>query len=296
MNCTHHCEHDTASTSAPKTSGSKTSAPKTSAAKTSGSITSAAILLEAQDVGLERGGRVILDRISLRVQAGEVVVVIGPNGAGKTSLLRVLLGLWRPSKGKVVRSPRLRIGYMPQRVQVDPVLPLSVRRFLTLRYRAPEAELRSCLRSVGIEPLLNAPIQTLSGGEMQRVLLARALLAKPQLLVLDEPDQGVDVVGQGEVFDLIDQLRRANGCGVLMVSHELHLVMAAADRVVCIQQHVCCTGHPEEVSRNPEYLRLFPEASARAIGIYTHHHNHVHGLAGDVHPVTDVQQGTRDAG
>ena len=246
------------------------------------------VLIQAEGLGLERGGRTILDHVSLSVCSGQVVVVIGPNGAGKTSLLRILLGLWEPSRGRMTRAHRMRIGYMPQHVQVDPILPLSVRRFLTLRHRASEARLRDQLRKVGVPELLDAPVQTLSGGEMQRVLLARALIGEPDLLVLDEPAQGVDVVGQGEVFDLIDRLRRDTGCGVLMVSHELHLVMAAADVVVCINQHVCCTGRPEEVSRHPEYQRLFPDAGAHGIGIYTHHHDHVHDLAGEAKPVSGV--------
>jgi zinc transport system ATP-binding protein len=253
-------------------------------------------LLEARGVGLDRGGRTILHNVSLSVRSGQVVVVIGPNGAGKTSLLRILLGLWHASRGEVRRVRRMRIGYMPQRVQVDPILPLSVRRFLTLRHRASETRLREHLRQVGVPQLLDAPIQTLSGGEMQRVLLARALLAEPDLLVLDEPAQGVDVVGQGEVFDLIDRLRRDTGCGVLMVSHELHLVMAAADVVVCINQHVCCTGRPEEVSRHPEYQRLFPDAGMHGIGIYTHHHDHVHDLAGEAKPVTEPAGTANHAG
>lgn len=253
------------------------------------------VLIEASDLGLVRNGRTILDGVSLSIRRSQVVVVIGPNGAGKTSLLRVLLGLWEPSRGQLHRGRRLRVGYMPQRIQVDPILPLSVRRFLTLRHRAPLPRLREGLRQVGVPHLLDAPIQTLSGGEMQRVLLARALLGEPDLLVLDEPAQGVDVAGQGEVFNLIDRLRRDTGCGVLMVSHELHLVMAAADVVMCINQHVCCTGRPEEVSRHPEYQRLFPDAGLHGIGIYTHHHNHVHDLNGEVKPVGEATENTDDA-
>ncbi len=255
----------------------------------------ASALIQAESVGLERSGRTILHGVSLSVRSGQVVVVIGPNGAGKTSLLRILLGLWGADSGRVVRARGLRIGYMPQHVQVDPILPLSVRRFLTLRHRATDSRLRDELSQVGVPHLLDAPIQTLSGGEMQRVLLARALIGEPDLLVLDEPAQGVDVVGQGEVFDLIDRLRGKTGCGVLMVSHELHLVMAAADIVVCINQHVCCTGHPEEVSRHPEYQRLFPDASVRGVGLYTHRHDHVHDLAGNAQPVPGNSRMTDDA-
>lgn len=253
------------------------------------------VLIEARGLGLVRNGRTILDGVSVSIRRGQVVVVIGPNGAGKTSLLRVLLGLWEPSSGKMHRGRHLRIGYMPQRVQIDPILPLSVRRFLTLRHRASRARMREALQRVGVSGLLDAPIQTLSGGEMQRVLLARALLGEPHLLVLDEPAQGVDVVGQGEVFNLIDRLRRDTGCGVLMVSHELHLVMAAADVVLCINQHVCCTGRPEEVSRHPEYQRLFPDAGVQGIGVYTHRHNHVHDLTGEVKPVDPAAENTDDA-
>ena len=253
------------------------------------------VLIEARGLGLIRNGRMILDDVSLSIRRGQVVVVIGPNGAGKTSLLRVLLGLWEPSRGQLHRERRMRVGYMPQRIQVDPILPLSVRRFLTLRHRASLSRLREGLRRVGVSRLLDAPIQTLSGGEMQRVLLARALLGEPDLLVLDEPAQGVDLAGQGEVFNLIDRLRRDTGCGVLMVSHELHLVMAAADVVVCINQHVCCTGRPEEVSRHPEYQRLFPDAGLHGIGIYTHHHNHVHDLTGGVKAVGGTTENKGDA-
>ncbi|WP_017926712.1 zinc ABC transporter ATP-binding protein ZnuC [Thioalkalivibrio sp. HL-Eb18] len=240
-------------------------------------------LLDARDISLERGGKLILDRVSVQIPPAEVAVVIGPNGAGKTSLLRVLLGLWQPTRGRVKRRRGLRIGYMPQRIQIEPVLPLSVRRFLTLRQRAPRTELLAHLERVGVPHLLDKPVQSLSGGEMQRVLLARALLNRPNLLVLDEPAQGVDVVGQGEVFRLIDDIRCETGCGVLMVSHDLHLVMAGADAVICLNQHVCCTGRPEEVSRHPEYQRLFPTADVQGIGIYTHDHNHVHDLHGEVH-------------
>lgn len=240
-------------------------------------------LLDARDISLEFGGKLILDRVSVQIQPAEVAVVIGPNGAGKTSLLRVLLGLWSPTRGRVQRRSGLRIGYMPQRLQIEPVLPLSVHRFLTLRQRAAKEELLARLEQVGVPHLLGKAVQSLSGGEMQRVLLARALLNRPNLLVLDEPAQGVDVVGQGEVFRLIDDIRRETGCGVLMVSHDLHLVMAGADAVICLNQHVCCTGRPEEVSRHPEYQRLFPTGDVQGIGIYRHDHNHVHDLHGEVH-------------
>lgn len=228
------------------------------------------------------GDRRILDGVDMQVEPGQIVTLIGPNGAGKTTLLKVLLGLVSPTGGQVLRQPGLRIGYMPQRIQVDEILPITVRRFLGLGGRFPKDRLARVLAEVGCAHLLEQPVQSVSGGEMQRILLARALLREPRLLVLDEPAQGVDVAGQGEVFQLIARLRDRYGCGVLMVSHELHLVMAAADSVICLNQHVCCTGKPDVVSRDPAYLKLFGKTMPAGMALYTHHHDHRHDLHGDV--------------
>ncbi|MCW8128418.1 ATP-binding cassette domain-containing protein [Microbulbifer halophilus] len=228
-----------------------------------------------------------MQKITLELHAGEIVTVIGPNGAGKTTLLRLLLGLTRPTSGTVRRRPGLRLGYMPQRLQIDPSMPMSVARFLQLgqkrekgESRVREAETMAALERVGVAPLADASLAELSGGEMQRVLLARATSRRPHLLVLDEPTQGVDVGGQGEVYRLIATLRDELGCGVLLVSHDLHLVMAATDQVLCINQHICCHGAPEQVSRDPAYLELFGDKVAP----YTHQHNHEHDLSGGILP------------
>lgn len=242
----------------------------------------APFLLEARGVGLVLGGRRILRDVDLRIESGRITTLVGPNGAGKTSLLRVLLGLVPPTEGVLRRRRGLRIGYMPQRIVVDEILPITVRRFLSLGRRVPRDRLRAVLDEVGVGRLLEQPIQSVSGGEMQRILLARALLREPQLLVLDEPAQGVDVSGQGEVFQLIADIRERYGCGVLMVSHELHLVMAAADSVVCLNQHVCCTGHPDVVGRDPAYRRLFGDSMPPGVAFYPHHHDHHHDLRGEV--------------
>lgn len=239
-------------------------------------------LVEAEGLCFSVGGRGILDQVSLIVRPGEIVCLIGPNGAGKTTLLRLLLGLMSPSSGRVARRPRLRVGYMPQRIVVDEILPLTVRRFVGLSGPVGEARIRAALAEAGVPQLIDRPVQAVSGGEMQRVLLARALVRDPELLVLDEPAQGVDVSGQGEIYELIARLRRERGCGVLLVSHDLHLVMAAADSVVCLNQHVCCMGRPEAVSRHAEYLRLFGPRGAQGLGVYTHRHDHAHDLHGDV--------------
>ncbi len=247
-------------------------------------------LLEARGVRLAFAGRQVLDGVDLTVSAGEIVTLIGPNGAGKSTLVRVLLGLVRADAGEVYRRPGLTIGYMPQRLTLDPVLPLTVRRFLQLAGRGlDDGRLQAALDEVGAGHVLANPIQQVSGGELQRVLLARALLREPQLLVLDEPVQGVDVTGQSELYALIADLRRRRHCGVLMVSHDLHLVMAATDSVVCLNTHVCCSGHPESVSRHPAYLKLFGPREAATLAVYTHHHDHIHEVDGHVHEVPDQE-------
>ncbi len=231
-------------------------------------------LIELAEVRVAFGRRVALADVSLAVAPGEIVTVIGPNGAGKTTLLRVALGLQPPQAGRVQRRPGLRIGYMPQRLAVDETLPLSVRRFLTLVPGVRDG-LGAALAMVGAAHTLDLPVQTLSGGELQRVLLARALLREPELLVLDEPVQGVDVGGQAELFALIRRIRDERRCGVLLVSHDLHLVMAATDRVVCLNHHVCCSGLPAEVTRDPAYRALFG-AAVEGFALYAHHHDHRH--------------------
>jgi zinc transport system ATP-binding protein len=239
------------------------------------------LLIEAQAITVRIGSSELLSAVDLDVRAGEAVSLVGPNGAGKTTLIRVLLGLLKPSAGRVWRQPRLVVGYVPQRFRIDPILPLTVRRFLTIgagRRRDPVP----ALAAVGAGHLAQASMHELSGGELQRVVLARALLREPGLLILDEPAQGVDFNGQLELYELIERIRRERGCGVLLVSHDLHVVMGATDRVVCLNRHVCCSGAPETVSRHPEYVGLFGPRAAAALAIYSHDHDHAHDLAGEV--------------
>ncbi|MBL8659279.1 MAG: zinc ABC transporter ATP-binding protein ZnuC [Rhodospirillales bacterium] len=257
--------------------------------------TATGILISARDISLRLGRVQILENVAIRVRDGEILSLIGPNGAGKTSLVRVLLGLLPPTSGEIERRPRLRVGYVPQRLAIDPVLPLSVKRLMTLTARRPLAAVRAALAETGVAALLEAPVQALSGGEFQRVLLARALLREPQLLVLDEPVQGVDFAGEAALYELIGAIRERRRCGVLMVSHDLHTVMAATDRVICLNRHVCCAGGPASVGRDPEFVRLFGPRAAAALGVYAHHHNHAHDLAGAVVEPTD-DAGERGAG
>lgn len=237
------------------------------------------ILATLNHVSLTHGSRQILQDISLTLEAGKVLTIIGPNGAGKSTLLRVLLGLQPADSGKVELRDGLRVGYVPQSISIDHNLPLSVQRFVQLGGNGSVPEVLAMLK---IEHLKTAAIQSISGGEFQRVLLARALLRKPDLLVLDEPAQGVDVMGQGELYDKISALRTEYGFGVMMVSHDLHLVMAKTDQVICLNQHICCYGVPDDVSRHPEYQRLFGDMPDSGLAVYTHHHDHSHDIHGNV--------------
>ncbi len=237
-------------------------------------------LISAEQISLTLQGKRILDHVDLTVHQGEIVTLIGPNGAGKSTLVRIMLGLLKPSQGRVNTAPGTRIGYMPQRLTIDPVLPLTVRRFLTLAQKSTESKLIETLADVGAETLLDSAMQTLSGGETQRVLLARAMLRNPDLLILDEPVQGVDITGQEALYRLIGDIRQRHGCGILMISHDLHLVMSATDKVLCLNRHVCCSGHPDSVRVDPNYVALFGKASV--LMPYSHHHDHSHDAHGNV--------------
>ena len=239
-------------------------------------------LIRASGIRVRFSGRQVLEGVDLALHAGEIVTLIGPNGAGKTTLVRVILGLLKPDAGRVERKRGLTVGYMPQRLQLPENLPLTVARFLRLAAPARSDGVAATARELGIVHLLDNPMQMLSGGEQQRVLLARALLRGPDLLVLDEPVQGVDVTGQAELYRLISRIRGRYRCGVLMVSHDLHLVMATTDRVLCLNRHVCCVGHPESVSRHPAYLELFGKPVSDGLALYQHHHDHAHDIHGNV--------------
>lgn len=242
----------------------------------------AAPIIDARNIALSYDGRRVLDGIDLSIARREVVTLIGPNGSGKTSLARALLGLIEPDHGRIERSPGISIGYVPQRLNIDRNLPLKVRRFLSLAGRTTRTQIDTALTAVAATHIAELDVGTLSGGELQRALLARALLREPDLLVLDEPTQGVDVTGQAEFYELIGQLRDRYDCAVLMISHDLHLVMAATDRVICLNHHICCSGAPESVRQHPEYLALFGAEAAGRLAVYAHHHDHDHDLAGEV--------------
>ncbi|GAB1440368.1 zinc ABC transporter ATP-binding protein ZnuC [Providencia sp.] len=239
-------------------------------------------LLTLNKISVSFGEKQVLKDVSFELNKGDIVTLLGPNGAGKSTIVRVVLGLLNPTSGTVTRSSPLAIGYVPQKLHLDTTLPLTVKRFMLLKLGARKEHLLPALERVNAIHLLDQPMQKLSGGETQRVLLARALLNKPDLLVLDEPAQGVDVTGQVALYDLINQLRTELGCAVLMVSHDLHLVMAKTDKVLCINGHICCSGAPDVVSNHPEFVAMFGYRGAQQLGVYRHQHNHQHDLEGNV--------------
>ena len=231
-------------------------------------------IISLDKICYQKNSMTILHDVSFSIFAKELVTIIGPNGAGKTSLLKVILGLVTPTSGQIAKRPFLKIGYMPQKLHMDPSLPITVKRFLEFsRY---QDALQEIVTAVGIDKLLEKSIHILSGGELQRVLLARALLGKPGLLVLDEPLQGVDINGQVSLYKLIYEVRQILGCAVLLVSHDLHFVHAASDKVICLNHHICCAGKPEEVKNHPNYQNLFSSYNPEILAPYAHSHNHEH--------------------
>ena len=245
-------------------------------------MTDGSRLIEVRGGSISRGGRRILDHVDISVDRRQIVTLIGPNGAGKSTLIKVALGLEHLDRGEIRRATPLKIGYQPQDIALDHTLPLSVRRFLTLTETQPTSRLQDILNDVGVPHLMDASVHTLSGGEWQRVMLARAVLRRPDLLVLDEPTQNVDTAGAVEIYQIIGRLRDSIGCGVLMVSHDLNVVMAATDQVYCLNSHICCAGHPADVSRDQEFQRLFGPTAAATLAIYPHHHDHSHAPDGSV--------------
>jgi zinc transport system ATP-binding protein len=238
-------------------------------------------LIELHNICVEFGTRKVLDNVSLTLHRGKITTLIGPNGAGKSTLVKVILGLKKVNSGEISKSAKVRFGYVPQKLKLNDSLPLCVYRFLRLAGRYSEQEMMSALSLVGAEHLAQSNMHTLSGGETQRVLLARALLTRPDVLVLDEPAQGVDLQGQMDLYELINTLRLRFNCAILMVSHDLHLVMAKTDNVICLHHHVCCSGTPQDISQHPNYIALFGHTVKESLAFYPHQHEHHHDLSGD---------------
>lgn len=240
-------------------------------------------LIDVRSVDFAHGGQRVLQGVSLSIQAGEIVTIVGPNGSGKSTLLRVIIGALKPQKGSIARKDGLRIGYVPQKLHIDPTLPITVNRFLNLPHAVDPKAAEGALKTAGVAGVGQRQMAQLSGGQFQRVLLARAILSKPHVLMLDEATQGLDQPGSAAFYRQIDTVRKELGCAVLMVSHELHVVMSASDRVICLNGHICCEGTPEVVSAAPAYRELFGSGTGGALALYRHDHDHGHDHDHDHH-------------
>ena len=239
---------------------------------------SSGALITAENISLKLGQQAGLENVSVAIRTEEIVTLIGPNGAGKTTLVHILLGIIKPDTGKIKRKENLRVGYVPQKLATNPNMPMTVTRFLKMTIALSDEKINSALIEVGASKVRDTLVANLSGGELQRIHIARALLRDPDLLILDEPTQNVDYSGQAELYALISKIRNERKCGILLISHDLHLVMSKTDHVLCLNKHVCCEGQPEAVSRHPEYQALFGPNVAESLAVYSHQHDHQHNL------------------
>ena len=239
------------------------------------------LLVKVSDAGLYKDGKWLVKGVNLNITKGKIVTLIGPNGSGKTTTAKIALGLYKNIEGTVERLTN-KISYVPQKVSIDWTLPVRVIDFMVLTQDLQEQEINDALNLTGVEHLKNNNLRELSGGEFQRVLLARAIAKKPDLLVLDEPVQGVDFTGEVELYALIKKISETLKCGILLISHDLHVVMSATDYVVCLNGHVCCSGTPVDVAQNKEYKELFGEKSSQLLSLYEHQHDHVHDSDGNI--------------
>ena len=239
------------------------------------------VLVKVSNAGLYKNGKWLVKNVSLNINRGKIVTLIGPNGSGKTTTAKIALGLYKNIEGSVERLTN-KISYVPQKVSIDWTLPVRVIDFMVLTQDLQDQEINDALILTGVEHLKNNNLRELSGGEFQRVLLARAIAKKPDLLVLDEPVQGVDFTGEVELYALIKKISETLQCGILLISHDLHVVMSATDYVVCLNGHVCCSGTPVAVAQNKEYKELFGEKSSQLLSLYEHEHDHVHDSDGNI--------------
>lgn len=250
-------------------------------------------LVDVSNLSVSYGAKTVLSHVSLRIERGEIVTIVGPNGSGKTSLLRAIIGAVKPAKGRVTTGEGVTVGYVPQKLHIDETLPITVSRFLKLPGGVTPQAIDQALRQAGVSDLAKAQLSKLSGGQFQRVLLARALIGQPDLLLLDEATQGLDQRGSAAFYQRIESVRQETGCAVLMISHELHVVMSASDRVICLNGHVCCEGTPAVVASAPEYRALFGTGTGGALALYRHEHDHGHDHDHDHHDHAD-QDNTDD--
>ena len=239
------------------------------------------ILLKVEKVGISVNGKSLVRGVSLEVKQGEIVTLIGPNGSGKSTTAKIALGIYKKIDGKV-KTYTDKIGYVPQKISIDWTLPIRVLDFMTLTEELTQDQISSALNTTGVEHLKNKSLSNLSGGEFQRVLIARAISKQPELLVLDEPVQGVDFKGEIALYKLIKEISEKMKCGILLISHDLHVVMSATDFVVCLNGHVCCSGTPHVVVKDNKYRELFGDRASNILSLYEHKHDHTHSQDGTI--------------
>ena len=239
------------------------------------------ILVKLKKAGLHQNGKWLVRDVSLQVEKGKIITLIGPNGSGKSTTAKIALGIYKKIEGEVEKYTT-KVGYVPQKISIDWTLPIRVRDFMLLTENLNDDTVDEALSLTGVIHLKDKSLGNLSGGEFQRVLLARAISKKPELLVLDEPVQGVDFTGEIALYELIKKISDDLKCGILLISHDLHTVMSATDHVVCLNGHVCCSGSPLDVAKNNEYKALFGEQASQILSVYEHKHDHVHSNDGDI--------------
>ena len=239
-------------------------------------------LIALENAGVMKNRKWLVRGITMSVSLGEIVTLIGPNGSGKTTTAKIALGLWNISEGTAKRKNNLRVGYVPQKLQIDWTVPINVNRFMSLTNKVSNKDIEFALSLTDTRHLAREEMRGLSGGELQRVMVARAIALSPQLLVLDEPVQGVDFRGEETIYNLIEETRKKINCGILLISHDLHMVMSATDRVFCLNGHICCSGAPNFVANTPEFRDLFGERMAKSLAVYKHNHDHEHRIDGSI--------------
>ena len=239
------------------------------------------LLVKLNNAGYQHNDKWLVKGVSLSVEKGKIVTLIGPNGSGKSTTAKIALGIYKRIDGEVEKYTN-KIGYVPQKISIDWTLPLRVHDFMLLTEDLDDESINEALSLTGVVHLKDKNLGNLSGGEFQRVLLARAISKKPEFLVLDEPVQGVDFTGEIALYELIKKISDELNCGILLISHDLHTVMTATDHVVCLNGHVCCSGTPIDVAKNNEYKALFGEQASQILTRYEHKHDHVHNNDGEI--------------
>ena len=239
------------------------------------------VLLKVENAGVSINDKSLVKGVSFEIKQGEIVTLIGPNGSGKSTTAKIALGIYKKIDGKVKKYTN-KIGYVPQKISIDWTLPIRVLDFMTLTEELTQDQINIALNLTGVEHLKDKSLSNLSGGEFQRVLIARAISKKPELLVLDEPVQGVDFKGEIALYELIKQISEKMKCGILLISHDLHVVMSATDFVLCLNGHVCCSGAPHKVVKDSKYKELFGDRASNILSLYEHNHDHTHSQDGTI--------------